>query len=92
MHPLLSSIESAADLHGMTVAELKQLADEIRDALCSLLNQRTAHFASNLGVVELCLGLHSGFDFRRDRATRSILTSLSQAVTTSSLRCGPVMD
>ena len=67
MHPLLSSIESAADLHGMTVAELKQLADEIRDALCSLLNQRTAHFASNLGVVELCLGLHSVFDFRRDR-------------------------
>ena len=67
MHPLLSSIESAADLHAMTVAELKQLADEIRDALCSLLNQRTAHFASNLGVVELCLGLHSVFDFRRDR-------------------------
>ncbi|MCP3692632.1 MAG: 1-deoxy-D-xylulose-5-phosphate synthase [Planctomycetaceae bacterium] len=67
MHPLLSSIESAADLHAMTVAELKQVADEIRDALCSLLNQRTAHFASNLGVVELCLGLHSVFDFRRDR-------------------------
>ncbi|MDE0737488.1 MAG: 1-deoxy-D-xylulose-5-phosphate synthase, partial [Pirellulaceae bacterium] len=67
MHPLLSSIESAADLHTMTVAELTQLADEIRDALCSLLNQRTAHFASNLGVVELCLGLHSVFDFRRDR-------------------------
>jgi 1-deoxy-D-xylulose-5-phosphate synthase len=51
----------------MTVAELKQLADEIRDALCSLLNQRTAHFASNLGVVELCLALHSVFDFRHDR-------------------------
>ncbi|MFN9913223.1 MAG: 1-deoxy-D-xylulose-5-phosphate synthase N-terminal domain-containing protein, partial [Pirellulaceae bacterium] len=27
----------------------------------------TAHFASNLGVVELCLALHSVFDFRRDR-------------------------
>jgi len=67
MHPLLSQIESAADLHTMTVAELKQLADEIRDALCSLLNQRTAHFASNLGVVELCLALHSVFDFRHDR-------------------------
>ena len=49
---------------GMAEAELKQLADEIRDALCSLLNQRTAHFASNLGVVELCLALHSVFDFR----------------------------
>ncbi len=67
MHPLLSKLESAADLHTMTVAELKQLADEIRDTLCSLLNQRTAHFASNLGVVELCLALHSVFDFRHDR-------------------------
>lgn len=67
MHPLLSQIKTAADLHEMTVAELKQLADEIRDTLCSLLNQRTAHFASNLGVVELCLALHSVFDFRSDR-------------------------
>ena len=28
---------------------------------------RTAHFASNLGVVELCLALHTTFDFSRDR-------------------------
>ncbi len=35
--------------------------------LCNLLSTRPAHFASNLGVVELCLALHSVFDFRRDR-------------------------
>ena len=35
--------------------------------LCNLLATRTAHFASNLGVVELCLALHSVFDFRKDR-------------------------
>lgn len=51
----------------MSVAELSQLGDEIRDVLCNLLEERTAHFASNLGVVELCLALHSVFDFRRDR-------------------------
>jgi 1-deoxy-D-xylulose-5-phosphate synthase len=51
----------------MGVAELEQLASEIRDVLCNLLATRTAHFASNLGVVELCLALHSVFDFRRDR-------------------------
>ena len=28
---------------------------------------RTAHFASNLGVVELTLALHTTFDFSRDR-------------------------
>src|SRR5512134_2224055 len=64
---LLPKVESAADLAGMSVAELNQLAGEIRDALCNLLEERTAHFASNLGVVELCLALHSVFDFRNDR-------------------------
>jgi 1-deoxy-D-xylulose-5-phosphate synthase len=67
MTQLLPKIESAHDLAGMSVADLNQLAGEIRDALCNLLEERTAHFASNLGVVELCLALHSVFDFRRDR-------------------------
>ncbi|HEX5105417.1 MAG TPA: 1-deoxy-D-xylulose-5-phosphate synthase, partial [Pirellulaceae bacterium] len=67
MHPLLSKLESAEGLQSMSVAELSQLGDEIRDVLCNLLQERTAHFASNLGVVELCLALHSVFDFRTDR-------------------------
>jgi 1-deoxy-D-xylulose-5-phosphate synthase len=67
MHELLSNIESPAALRNMSLAELTQLADEIRDVLCNLLGTRSAHFASNLGVVELCLALHSVFDFSRDR-------------------------
>lgn len=63
----LEKIESALDLHGMSRLELDELAGEIRDVLCGLLSIRTAHFASNLGVVELCLALHSVFDFRSDR-------------------------
>ena len=51
----------------MSTKELEQLATEIRDVLCNLLATRTAHFASNLGVVELCLALHSVFDFKKDR-------------------------
>jgi 1-deoxy-D-xylulose-5-phosphate synthase len=66
-HPLLAQLESAHDLHGMSAAQLQQLAAEIRDVLCNLLEERTAHFASNLGVVELALALHSVFDFRHDR-------------------------
>ena len=64
---MLSGLQSAHDLHGMSVAQLNQLGDEIRDVLCNLLAERTAHFASNLGVVELALALHSVFDFRHDR-------------------------
>ncbi|RMF43991.1 MAG: 1-deoxy-D-xylulose-5-phosphate synthase [Planctomycetota bacterium] len=67
MTKLLEQITSATDLHGLSVRELNQLADEIREVLCGLLSIRTAHFASNLGVVELCLALHSTFDFRQDR-------------------------
>lgn len=67
MTKLLENIDSALDLHSMSVSDLEQVADEIREVLCGLLSIRTAHFASNLGVVELCLALHSNFDFRRDR-------------------------
>ena len=67
MHKLLSQLESAAELHGMSVSQLQELGAEIREVLCNLLSDRSAHFASNLGVVELCLALHSVFDFRRDR-------------------------
>src|SRR4051794_27015516 len=66
-HPLLSQLTSAHDLSKMSVRQLAALADEIRDVLCNLVEERMAHFASNLGVVELALALHSVFDFRHDR-------------------------
>ncbi len=64
---LLGQLDSAESLHGMSLADLGRLAAEIREILCHLLETRPAHFASNLGVVELCLALHSVFDFRHDR-------------------------
>jgi 1-deoxy-D-xylulose-5-phosphate synthase len=67
MHEMLSRLESAHDLQNMSIAELEKLSAEIRDVLCNLMATRTAHFASNLGVVELCVALHSVFDFRSDR-------------------------
>lgn len=66
-HPILSKLQSPLELHEMSVAELDQTAAEICDVMCDLLSERSAHFASNLGVVELCLALHSIFDFCQDR-------------------------
>ena len=66
-HPLLASLDDATPLRNFSPQQLEQAACEIRDVLCNLLATRTAHFASNLGVVELCLALHSEFDFRTDR-------------------------
>jgi 1-deoxy-D-xylulose-5-phosphate synthase len=64
---ILSRIESPADLRDLSDVQLQQLAVEIREALCQVVSNRTAHFASNLGVVELCIALHQVFDFSKDR-------------------------
>src|SRR5256886_1428499 len=67
MSELLSRVESPKDLQRFTEEELVQLAQEVRDELVRVLSLRPAHFASNLGVVELCLALHLTFDFSKDR-------------------------
>jgi 1-deoxy-D-xylulose-5-phosphate synthase len=67
MSTLLAAIQSPADLHRLTDEQLVQLAQELRDDLVRVLSIRPAHFASNLGVVELCLALHLTFDFSQDR-------------------------
>lgn len=67
MTPLLGTIHEPADLRKLSLPQLEQLAAEIREVLCNLIACRSAHFASNLGVVELCLALHQVFDFRTDR-------------------------
>src|SRR5438445_4552148 len=64
---ILPTIASPADLHGLTDDHLVQLAQEMRDELVRVLSIRPTHFASNLGVVELCLALHLTFDFSHDR-------------------------
>lgn len=64
---ILAGIDSPRDLESLSLGELNQLAGEMRAAMCELVTQRSAHFASNLGVVELCLALHTTFDFSRDR-------------------------
>ena len=64
---LLPDIKSPEDLKSFSDTQLIQLAQEIREALCNVVSNRSAHFASNLGVVELCVALHLVFDFSKDR-------------------------
>jgi 1-deoxy-D-xylulose-5-phosphate synthase len=65
--PILPTIQSPKDLQGLSLLQLERLAAEMREVLCNLVSCRSAHFASNLGVVELCLALHQTFDFEHDR-------------------------
>ena len=64
---ILPRIQSPIDLRGLPERDLDRLAAELREELIGVVGRRSAHFASNLGVVELCIALHLAFDFRRDR-------------------------
>ena len=67
-HPLLPEIASnPARLKELAEPQLAQVAREIRELLCRLSEKRSVHFASNLGVVELAVALHSSLDFSKDR-------------------------
>ncbi|MBR2693261.1 MAG: 1-deoxy-D-xylulose-5-phosphate synthase [Thermoguttaceae bacterium] len=67
-HPLLPEITACpARLKELAEPQLEQVAREIREILCHLSEKRSVHFASNLGVVELAVALHSSLDFTKDR-------------------------
>ncbi|MEN6578793.1 MAG: 1-deoxy-D-xylulose-5-phosphate synthase N-terminal domain-containing protein, partial [Phycisphaerales bacterium] len=63
----LEKINSPADLKALSVAELEQLAGEIRQFILNSVSKTGGHLASNLGAVELTLALHHVFDFQRDK-------------------------
>ncbi len=67
MASLLSTIQSPADLRTLTRDELIRLAQEVRERIISSVSASGGHLASNLGVVELTIALHTIFDFERDR-------------------------
>ncbi|HEU4459785.1 MAG TPA: 1-deoxy-D-xylulose-5-phosphate synthase [Methylibium sp.] len=66
-YPLLSKIDQPAELRKLERAQLKQLADELRDHLLTSVAQTGGHLSSNLGTVELTIALHYVFDTPRDR-------------------------
>jgi len=67
MSTLLKTINSPADLDGLSVGELAQLAEEIREFITQSVSQTGGHLASNLGMVEMTIAMHRAFDFTKDR-------------------------
>jgi len=64
---LLESIASPADLKQLDRAALKELSAELRTFIIDSVSRTGGHLASNLGVVELSVALHSVFDTPSDR-------------------------
>ncbi len=67
MTELLSQIDSPAELKKLSIAQLGQVAEEVREVIIDVVSRRGGHLASNLGVAELTLALHYVFDFASDR-------------------------
>jgi len=66
MEEFLIKIESPADVKRLTIPQLAQLAQEIRERLILGVSKTGGHIGPNLGVVELTLAMHYVFDTPRD--------------------------
>src|SRR4026209_2085921 len=56
--PLLSTIDSPADLKKLPREKLHQLCDELRQYIIDIVSVHGGHFGASLGVVELTTALH----------------------------------
>ncbi len=64
--PLLDQVHSPADTRDFTVAQLKQLAGEVRAEMIDAVSVTGGHLGAGLGVVELTVALHHVFETPRD--------------------------
>ena len=64
--PLLDTIDVPGDLRRVPEADLRQLADELRQETIDAVSVTGGHLGAGLGVVELTVALHHVFDTPRD--------------------------
>ena len=67
MASILDRINDPADLKGLSLRDLKQLATEIREAIIEGISQTGGHFAPGLGAVELTIALHAVLNSPKDK-------------------------
>lgn len=67
MHSLLDQIKTLEDFKNINKQDMNTLAKELRRFLINNVSKTGGHLASNLGVVELTLALHTIFDSPKDK-------------------------
>ena len=67
MQKILDRIDNPKDTKRLIEKEKIQLAEEIREEMVETVSKTGGHLASNLGVVELTIALHSVFDLPEDK-------------------------
>ncbi len=64
---MLENINSPKDLKDLNIKDKYKLSQEIRDYIIKVVSENGGHLASNLGVVELTLAIHSVFNMPEDK-------------------------
>ena len=64
---ILSRVNYPEDLKKLNIEEKKKLAEEIRTKIINTVSNTGGHLASNLGVVELTMAIHSVFNSPVDK-------------------------
>ncbi len=64
---MLEKVNSIDDLKKLNIDDKKILAQEIREYILDIVSKNGGHLASNLGVVELTICLHSVFNVPEDK-------------------------
>ena len=64
---LLSKIKYPEDLRQLSIDQLPQVCQELREDIIDEVSVNPGHFASSLGVVEITVALHYVFDTPEDR-------------------------
>lgn len=67
MSKVLDNVNTPEDLKKLKLNEKQQLASEIREMIIDIVSKNGGHLASNLGVVELTIALHSVFNMPKDK-------------------------
>ena len=62
MTTILETINSPADVKRLSMPQLTQLAEEVRQRLIQSVAKTGGHIGPNLGVVELTIAMHYVFD------------------------------
>ena len=67
MNTLLGQINYPADLRKFKKNQLKQVSDELRQELVSIVSKTGGHLGAGLGVVELTVAIHYVFNTPKDK-------------------------
>jgi 1-deoxy-D-xylulose-5-phosphate synthase len=67
MYELIKGLQGPEDIKNLSDMQQRILAREIRQVIVDTVSKTGGHLASNLGVVELTIALHSVYNSPRDR-------------------------